>query len=133
TVHAIPAAAHARANPYPVGPASYATRTGAASPANHAVTSSTATGTRNVRSSPLTPSSTPATVLRACTSRPTHVPSAIPPPPLTAALPPAPSRRHPAPTYERGAGPPIRSSRICSQRLVALHRCGISWRLATVG
>ncbi len=53
---------------------------------------------------PLAASSTPATTLRACTSNPTHVPSAIPAPPVIAALPPRHSRRQPAPTYERGAG-----------------------------
>src|SRR6266496_2037469 len=57
-----------------------------------------------MRNSPLPASSTPATTFRACTSNPTHVPSAIPAPPVIAALPLGPSRRQPAPTYERGAG-----------------------------
>ena len=53
-----------------------------------------------------TASNTPATTDRACTSSPTQLPSAIPAPPVIAALPPRQSRRQPAPTYERGAGPP---------------------------
>ena len=60
--------------------------------------------TRTVRSSPVGPSKTAATVERACTSNPTHVTSPITAPPVIAALPPRQSRRQPAPTYERGAG-----------------------------
>jgi hypothetical protein len=66
--------------------------------------------TRCKSSTPLTPSSTPACVVRTCTSNPTQLPSAIPAPPVIAALPPGLSRRQPAPTYERGAGQSIRSS-----------------------
>ena len=42
TVQAIPAAAHARASPYPVGPASYATRTGAGNRCSHSTVSTAA-------------------------------------------------------------------------------------------
>src|SRR5439155_15780398 len=74
----LPAPAHARASPYPVGPASYTTRTGAGSVSNHATVSALPAGTRNDHTSPLTPSITPATTDRACTSSPTQLPSFIP-------------------------------------------------------
>ncbi|HEX5251391.1 MAG TPA: hypothetical protein VFW14_17145, partial [Gaiellales bacterium] len=74
TVHATPAAVHARANPYPVGPASYATRTGAGNPPSHSTVSAASVGARDVHTSPVTASNTPATGLRACTSNPIHVP-----------------------------------------------------------
>ena len=45
-----------------------------------------------LRSSPVDASDTPATILRACTSSPTHVPSAIPAFPVIAALPPRANR-----------------------------------------
>src|SRR5690242_2190742 len=51
TVHAIPAARHARASPYPVEPASYATRTGARSACSHPTVSTGRGGTRKLRSS----------------------------------------------------------------------------------
>src|SRR5262249_44258995 len=74
------------------------------------------------------PSSTPATVTRACRSNPTQLPSPIPAPPVIAALPPGRSRPQPAPTYERGAGHPIRSSRdgLVSSRVrsVECRHCG---------
>src|SRR5439155_15151482 len=73
----LPAPAHARASPYPVGPASYTTRTGAGSVSNHATVSALPAGTRNDHTSPLTPSITPATTDRACTSSPTQLPSFI--------------------------------------------------------
>src|SRR5207249_264970 len=77
TTQLIPAPAHARASPYPVGPASYTTRTGAGSVFSHATAASHPGGTRSDRTSPLPPSITPATTERACTSRPTQLPSFI--------------------------------------------------------
>jgi hypothetical protein len=81
-------------------------------------------GRRTVRSSPLSPSSTPATAERACRSTPTNFPSLIPAPPVLAALPPHQPRRQPAPTYERGAGQSIRSGRflcLAGSRLLRSH------------
>jgi len=69
----------------------------------------TALAPANCRNSPVSASSTPAITDRACTSRPTQLPSTIPAPPVIAALPPRQPRRQPAPTYERGAGLSIRS------------------------
>src|SRR5439155_21627070 len=75
TTQLIPASAHARASRYPVGPASYATRTGAGSVVSHATVASHPGGTRSDRTSPLPTSITPATTDRACTSSPTQLPS----------------------------------------------------------
>src|SRR5207248_2227522 len=75
TTQLIPASAHPRASPYPVGPASYTTRTGAGSVFNHATVPSG--GTLSDRTSPLPTSITPATTDRACTSSPTQLPSFI--------------------------------------------------------
>src|SRR5439155_3124877 len=69
TTQLIPAPAHPRASPYPVGPASYTTRTGAGSVSSHATVASYPGGTRSDRASPLPPSITPATTEPACTSR----------------------------------------------------------------
>ena len=77
TTQLIPAPAHARASPYPVGPASYTTRTGAGSVFSHATVASHPGGTRSDRTSPLPASITPATTDRACTSSPTQLPSLI--------------------------------------------------------
>src|SRR5206468_1814891 len=77
TTQLIPAPAHTRASGYPVGPASYTTRTGAGSVFNHATVPSLPGGTRNDRTSPLPPSITPATTDRASTSSPTQLPSPI--------------------------------------------------------
>ena len=73
TVHAIPAAAQARASPYPVGPASYATRTGAGNrsqPLDRLRRHAPAPAASATHRSPA--SNTPATTLRACTSSPTQ-------------------------------------------------------------
>jgi hypothetical protein len=75
TRHSIFARAHARASSNPVGPASYATRTGAGNRDNHVTDGPLAAGRRSNRSSPLRPSSTPATTDRACRSTPTQLPS----------------------------------------------------------
>src|SRR4029077_17562922 len=77
TTQLIPASVHARASPYPVGPASYTTRTGDGSVLNHATVASDPGGPRNDRTSPLPRSITPATTERACTSSPTQLPSSI--------------------------------------------------------
>jgi hypothetical protein len=53
TTQLTPASAHARASRYPVGPASYTTRTGADSVCNHATVASDPAGTRSDRTSPL--------------------------------------------------------------------------------
>jgi len=53
TTQLIPAPAHARASTYPVGPASYTTRTGVGSVFNHATVSAGPAGTRSDRTSPL--------------------------------------------------------------------------------
>ena len=76
TTQLIPAPAHARASRYPVGPASYTTRTGASSVFSHSTVSADPAGTRSDRTLPLPASITPATTDRACTC-PTQLPSDI--------------------------------------------------------
>jgi hypothetical protein len=75
TTQLIPASAHPRASPYPVGQASYTTRTGAGSVFSHSTVSANPAGSRSDRTSPLPISITPATTDRACTSNPTQLPS----------------------------------------------------------
>jgi hypothetical protein len=53
TTQLTPASAHARASRYPVGPASYTTRTGAGNVFNHVTVPSDPGGSRNDRTSPL--------------------------------------------------------------------------------
>jgi hypothetical protein len=77
TTQLIPAPAHARASRYPVGPASYTSRTGAGNVVSHSTVASHPGGSRSDRTSPLPRSITPATTDRACTSSPTQLPSFI--------------------------------------------------------
>jgi hypothetical protein len=77
TTQPTPAAASARANTKPVGPASYATHTGAGSDRAKATTRSSSGAIRCEHNSPLTQSSVAAHTERACTSRPTAVPCLI--------------------------------------------------------
>jgi hypothetical protein len=102
--------ARARASPYPVGPASEATRTGPANRRSHSTVSPGNVGARKLRSSPHQ-AHPQRPCERAHPTRPTY-PQTSPAPPVIAATPPRHSRRQPAPTYERGAGSrSIRSSR----------------------
>ena len=71
---------------------------------SHPTSSSALAGTLARRSSPVRSAITPATALRACRSTPTQLPSPMPAPPMTVALPPGHSRRQPTITHERGAG-----------------------------
>ncbi len=73
TTHSTRRFASSRASPYPVGPASYATRTGLGTRAQNAAASPASPFIRNVRNSPLSASSTAATIFVACTSKPTRV------------------------------------------------------------
>ena len=122
TTQLIPAPAHARASRYPVGPASYTTRTGASSVFSHSTVSADPAGTRSDRTLPLPASITPATTDRACTC-PTQLPSDIRRP-VIAALPPRQPRRQPAPTYVARRRHSIRSGPCVSvvRRLAAERR-----------
>ena len=80
----LPGPARAR----PVGPASYAARTGPDSSPSQPTNSCVPCGARTTRTSPVASSISPASTLLARTSRPTKVPLPMPAPPMTVALPP---------------------------------------------
>src|ERR1035438_463298 len=63
----------ARARPYPVGPASYATRVGPGSEAQKSTTSLVSPDSLRTRNSPVPLSMLAASTLRACTSRPAQL------------------------------------------------------------
>jgi putative transposase len=73
TTHSIPRLASSRARPYPVGPASYATRTGLAKPAQNPAAPPASPLIPNVCNCPVSTSRTAATIRVACTSKPTRV------------------------------------------------------------
>jgi hypothetical protein len=62
-----------RASTYPVGPASYATLTGRGRPAQNPAAARTSPFIANAFNSPVSASSTAATIFAACTSKPTRV------------------------------------------------------------
>ena len=73
TTHPTSRRASSRASPYPVGPASYAARTGPGSPAQNPATPAISAVIEKNASSPVSTSNTAATTFVACTSRPTRV------------------------------------------------------------
>src|SRR5450755_2642890 len=73
TTHSTPRLASSRARSYPVGPASYATRTGRAKPAQNPAAPSASPLIENVCSCPVSASRTAATIFVACTSKPTRL------------------------------------------------------------
>src|SRR5665213_91694 len=73
TTHSTPRFASSRASPYPVGPASYATLAGRGNPAQKPAAPALSPLIVNVCSSPVSASSTTATIFAACTSKPTRV------------------------------------------------------------
>src|ERR1019366_4093508 len=66
-------ASSARARPYPVGPASYATRVGPGSEQQNSTTSLVSPDSLRTRNSPVSLSMLAASTLRACTSRPAQL------------------------------------------------------------
>src|ERR1035441_2542065 len=73
TTHSTPRLASSRARPYPVGPASYATRTGRGRPAQNPAAPAASPSIENVCNCPVSASKTTATIFVACTSKPTRV------------------------------------------------------------
>ena len=73
TTHSTPRFASPRASPYPVGPASYATLTGRGRPAQNPTAANVSPFIANDFTSPVSTSSTAATIFAACTSKPTRV------------------------------------------------------------